>query len=40
MLDNLEKARQEKNISLVSMAAVLGVKYQTLREKDKRNFWI
>lgn len=33
MLDNLEKARQEKNISLVSMATVLGVKYQTLREK-------
>lgn len=33
MLDNLEKARQEKNISLVSMSAVLGVKYQTLREK-------
>ncbi|EMW5582711.1 XRE family transcriptional regulator, partial [Enterococcus faecalis] len=31
MLDNLEKARQEKNISLVSMATVLGVKYQTLR---------
>ena len=25
MLDNLEKARQEKNISLVSMATVLGV---------------
>ncbi|WP_338353483.1 XRE family transcriptional regulator [Enterococcus faecalis] len=33
MLDHLENARQVKNISLVSMSAVLGVKYQTFRVK-------
>lgn len=33
MLNNLEEVRREKNISLVDMADLLGVKYQTIREK-------
>lgn len=33
MLSNLEVLRKEKNVSLVDMADLLGVKYQTIREK-------
>ncbi|OOG28478.1 transcriptional regulator [Enterococcus casseliflavus] len=33
MLNNLEEVRKEKNISLVDMADLLGVRYQTIREK-------
>ncbi len=30
MLYNLEKVRKEKNVSLVDMADLLGVRYQTV----------
>ena len=33
MLSNLESVRQEKNVTLVDIADLLGVKYQTVREK-------
>ena len=33
MLNNLVEVRKEKNISLVDMADLLGVRYQTIREK-------
>lgn len=33
MLVNLEETRKEKKVSLVDMADLLGVKYQTVREK-------
>lgn len=33
MLYNLEKARQEKKVSLVDMADLLGVRYQTVSDK-------
>lgn len=33
MLRNLEDVRQNKNVSLVDMADLLGVKYQTVSDK-------
>ena len=33
MLSNLEEVRKKKNVSLVDMADLLGVKYQTISEK-------
>lgn len=33
MLYNLEKVRKEKNVSLVDMADLLGVRYQTVADK-------
>lgn len=33
MLSNLEEVRKEKKVSLVDMADLLGVKYQTIGEK-------
>ncbi|GGE26560.1 transcriptional regulator [Streptococcus himalayensis] len=30
---NIERVRQEKNVTLVDMADFLGVKYQTIRDK-------
>ncbi|MGM0183383.1 hypothetical protein IGK74_002348 [Enterococcus sp. AZ150] len=33
MLNNLEDIRKKKNVSLVDMADLLGVKYQTISEK-------
>ena len=33
MLSNLEDIRKKKNVSLVDMADLLGVKYQTISEK-------
>lgn len=38
MLNNLETVRKEKNVSLVDMADLLGVKYQTIREKIDGNY--
>lgn len=38
MLTNLEKVRKEKGVSLVDMADLLGVKYQTIREKIDGNY--
>lgn len=33
MLNNLEKARQDKKVTKVDMADLLGVKYQTITDK-------
>ncbi|MDV2911061.1 helix-turn-helix transcriptional regulator [Pediococcus acidilactici] len=33
MLENLEKVRKEKGITLVDLADLLHVRYQTVREK-------
>lgn len=33
MLSNLDEIRKKKNVSLVDMADLLGVKYQTVSEK-------
>ncbi len=33
LLNNLEEVRKEKNITLVDIADLLGIKYQTVREK-------
>lgn len=37
MLHNLEKVRNEKGITKVALADLLGVKYQTITEKIEGN---